>query len=74
MKLQRCQRDEMWHAVNLKRSDLRIVKLRTSPLALFCPYCGAKPERDCTTSHGGLAVVHVLRIQAAALVDGKKKR
>jgi hypothetical protein len=40
--------------------------LPTSPLTLVCPLCKAKPGRDCATSSGGLSVVHVKRIKAAA--------
>jgi hypothetical protein len=38
-------------------------------VSLFCPFCGAKPKHDCSTTSGGLAAVHVLRIQAAVLAD-----
>jgi hypothetical protein len=43
--------------------------LRTSPLSLWCPYCGARPGKDCETRKGGFAVLHLLRIAAAALID-----
>ncbi len=43
--------------------------LRISPLTLLCPYCGAKKGHDCATSKGGFAVLHVLRVKAAALLD-----
>jgi hypothetical protein len=61
------------------RIKLAVAKLPTSPLTLFCPFCGAKPGRDCLTTELGFAAVHVLRIKAAALVDGptrpkKRKR
>ena len=45
--------------------------LPTSPLSLWCPYCGAQPGKDCETSAGGFAVLHLLRIAAAALIDTK---
>ena len=43
--------------------------LPTSPLSLQCPFCGAKPGKDCLTGEGGFAVVHLPRIDAAALID-----
>jgi len=43
--------------------------LPTSPLSLECPFCKAKPGRDCSTSSGGFSVVHVARIKAAAAID-----
>lgn len=45
--------------------------LPTSPLSLWCPYCGAQPGTDCQTRKGGFAVVHLVRIAAAALIDTK---
>jgi hypothetical protein len=43
--------------------------LPTSPLSLWCPYCGASPGDDCETLKGGVATVHLLRVAAAALID-----
>ena len=48
--------------------------LPTSPINLVCPFCSAKPGHDCATTSGGLSVVHVARIGAAALVDKPRKR
>jgi hypothetical protein len=45
--------------------------LPTSPLSLWCPYCGAKPGKDCQTREGGTAVLHLVRVAAAALIDTK---
>lgn len=45
--------------------------LPTSPLSLWCPYCGAKPGKDCETRKGGFAVLHMVRVMAAALIDTK---
>jgi hypothetical protein len=53
---------------------LAAMNLKTSPLALFCPFCGAKPKHDCMAIEGGRAAVHVLRIKAAALTDFKISR
>jgi hypothetical protein len=51
---------------------LRIPKvLPTDPLSLWCPYCGAQPGIDCQTRKGGFAVVHFVRVAAAALIDTK---
>jgi hypothetical protein len=47
--------------------------LPISPISLPCPYCKAKPGKDCATSSGGLAVLHLSRIKAAAM-DLKKKK
>ncbi len=41
------------------------------PVTIYCPFCGAKKGKNCLTSKGGFGVVHVLRIQAAALLDAK---
>lgn len=41
----------------------------TSPMRLVCTTCRAKPGDDCVTSSGGLSVVHLSRIRAAALID-----
>jgi len=43
--------------------------LPTSPLSLWCPYCGAAPGRDCRKSKGGFATVHLMRVAAATLID-----
>jgi len=32
------------------------------------------PNQDCATSSGGFAVVHLKRIQAAALIDKKARK
>ncbi len=48
--------------------------LPISPLTLVCPYCGAKKGEDCATPKGGFAVLHTLRIKAAALLDAKARR
>ena len=45
--------------------------LPTTPLSLWCPFCGAKPGKDCSTRKGGFAVLHLPRIAAAALIDEK---
>jgi hypothetical protein len=47
--------------------------LRTSPMSLLCPSCMSMPGRDCITTKGGLAAIHVARSKAAALVDKQKK-
>jgi hypothetical protein len=49
-------------------------ELTTSPITILCPFCGAKPDIDCETTSGGLSAVHIQRIEAAALIDKKKKR
>jgi hypothetical protein len=47
--------------------------LPTSPLSLTCPFCEAKPGKNCATSSGGFAVVHLERIKAAAKKAATKK-
>jgi hypothetical protein len=47
--------------------------LRTSPMSLLCPTCMSMPGRDCITTSGSLAVIHIARIKAAALADKLKK-
>jgi len=49
-------------------------ELTTSPVSIVCPFCEAKSGIDCETTSGGLSAVHILRIEAAALIDKKKKR
>lgn len=44
-------------------------ELPTSPLSLFCPYCGAKPGVDCETLTHVIGMVHLSRIAAAAAID-----
>jgi hypothetical protein len=59
----------------MAKSKIKIPdKLTTSPVSIVCPFCGAKPGIDCESTSGGLAAVHILRIEAAALIDKKKKR
>lgn len=47
--------------------------LPVSPLSLACPQCNAKPGKDCVTLSGGLAVLHLARIKAAAAKDTANK-
>jgi hypothetical protein len=47
--------------------------LRTSPMSLLCPTCMSMPGRDCITTSGGLAAIHVARIKAATLADKQKE-
>ena len=42
-------------------------------MSLLCPTCMSMPGRDCITTKGGLAAIHVSRIKAAALADKQKK-
>jgi hypothetical protein len=49
-------------------------ELPTRPIGLPCPFCGAKPNRDCLTASGGFAAVHVARIKAAAFMNVVRKR
>jgi hypothetical protein len=48
--------------------------LPVAPISLPCPFCKAKPGKDCSTSAGGFAVLHVARIRAAAARDAANKR
>ncbi len=47
--------------------------LLTSPMSLVCPYCKAASNHDCTTNAGNFAVVHLARVQAAAVIDKAKR-
>jgi hypothetical protein len=49
------------------------IDLPTSPLTLVSPFCNAQPGKDCETSDGGWAVVHVMRVRAAANADKARK-
>jgi hypothetical protein len=40
-----------------------------SPVALFCPTCGAKPGKACDMLRGEVELIHVDRIRAAARAD-----
>jgi hypothetical protein len=49
--------------------------LPMSPMKLTCPFCHARPFKDCATVSGRLSVIHVQRIAAAAKRDvGRKRR
>jgi len=41
---------------------------------LICSFCKAKANQDCATSSGGWAAVHLVRINAAALIDRTRKQ
>ena len=43
--------------------------LLVSPITLTCPFCHAKPNKDCMTTSGGYSVIHVQRVKAAAKKD-----
>jgi hypothetical protein len=43
-------------------------ELPVSPESVRCPFCGAKPGKDCATNSGFPSLVHVARIKAAAKV------
>jgi len=48
--------------------------LLISPMTLRCPFCGAKPGKDCGTfSKVRLEVVHMARVRAAAKMDEAAK-
>jgi hypothetical protein len=47
--------------------------LPTSPISLLCPFCKAKPSRDCSTTSSGFSVIHLARIKAAALIDNTRE-
>ena len=40
--------------------------LPASPESVRCPFCGAKPGKECTTNSGLSSLVHVARIKAVA--------
>jgi hypothetical protein len=56
---------------NLKGKIPEILPI--SPMSLLCPTCMSMPGRDCITTSGGLAAIHIARIKAAALADKLKK-
>jgi hypothetical protein len=41
-------------------------------MSLLCPTCMSMPGRDCITTSGKFAAVHVARITAAVLADKQK--
>jgi hypothetical protein len=64
----------MCHSDFMAKPIIRIPdELTTSPISIACPSCGANPDIDCETTSGGLSAVHILRIEAAALIDKNKK-
>jgi len=42
------------------------LELAINPISLTCPFCHAKPQRDCVTASGGSSHIHIARIRAAA--------
>ena len=50
----------------MAKSNAAVPCLPTSPLSLKCPFCKAKPFKDCVTASGQFSIVHVQRIEAAA--------
>jgi hypothetical protein len=64
----------MCHPAEMPKSKDEIPEfLPTSPMSLLCPTCMSMPGRDCITTSGGLAAIHVARIKTAALADMEKK-
>jgi hypothetical protein len=58
----------------MAKSKLKIPEfLPTSPMSLLCPTCMPMPGRDCITTAGGFAALHIARVRAAALADKKTK-
>jgi hypothetical protein len=47
-------------------------ELPTSPLSLMCPICSAKPGQDCARYPDETAIMHIERIEAAALLLDEK--
>jgi hypothetical protein len=59
-------------AQNLPMLKIKLPEvLPASPLSLWCPYCGAAPGTDCQTLKGGFAILHLVRVAAAAMIDAK---
>jgi hypothetical protein len=52
---------------------LTIKILPKSPVQLSCPFCKAKPGKDCATSEGGFSLLHVARIKKAATLAALNK-
>jgi hypothetical protein len=48
-------------------------ELQVSPVHLTCPRCKVKAGQNCMTTSGGLAAVHLERMQAAAMATRKNK-
>ena len=55
-------------------AKIPLIPLPTTPVSLRCPYCNARPGKDCSTSSGGFAVVHTARILAALDKDASNNR
>jgi hypothetical protein len=51
----------------MKRSPTRTV----SPTSIVCPFCDAEPGRDCMTTEGRFAAIHVERLKQAGLIKYK---
>ena len=63
-----------WQTYTLRMPKIPVPEvLATSPLSVQCPFCGAKPGKDCSTRKGGFAVLHLPRIDAAALIDKRAR-
>jgi hypothetical protein len=64
----------MCHLAEMPKSKGEIPEfLPTSPMSLLCPTCMSMPGRECITTAGGLAAIHIARIKTAALADMEKK-
>jgi len=46
--------------------QLMSLELAINPISLTCPFCHAKPQRDCVTASGGSSHIHIAGIRAAA--------
>jgi hypothetical protein len=51
----------------MKSSRTRTV----SQTSILCPFCDAEPGRDCMTTEGRFAAIHVERLKQAGLIKYK---
>jgi len=65
LNLNRAIRWYVCHCSRVHRSS-SVPTLPISPISLVCPFCKARPGRDCTTTSGVFSAIHVARIKAAA--------
>jgi hypothetical protein len=54
---------------------MKLSRTRTvSPRSILCPFCDAEPGRDCMTTAGRFAAIHVERLKQAGLIKYKRQR
>lgn len=69
-----CERCERLKAKHFRGREFSRGELLTSPLALTCPRCSAKPGRACIPIAGSIEAVHIERIKAATSQNDQTRK